>query len=122
MREPLADRVYRALLRLLPFDFRGDFGPEMEEVFREQRTFASGPAAIFGLWLETAFSVGEIEDFRKKNRTLSALAEYHSMNFTLFEPNSTERVRTGIVSADFFDIFGMTPILGRKFTQADDEP
>ena len=35
------------LLRVLPFDFRGDFGPEMEEVFREQRTFASGPRAVF---------------------------------------------------------------------------
>jgi hypothetical protein len=28
-----ATRFYRALLRLLPFDFRGDFGPEMETVF-----------------------------------------------------------------------------------------
>ena len=29
-------RFYRALLRVLPFDFRGDFGPEMETVFHEQ--------------------------------------------------------------------------------------
>src|SRR5262249_53874903 len=71
---------------------------------------------------QLTFSAAEIEDFRKKNHTLSALAEYHSMNFTLFDPNSTERVRTGVVSADFFDIFGVRPILGRKFTQADDEP
>jgi len=32
-----AARFYRALLRLLPFDFRGDFGPEMETVFHELR-------------------------------------------------------------------------------------
>ena len=32
-----AARIYRALLRLLPFDFRSDFGPEMETVFQEQR-------------------------------------------------------------------------------------
>ncbi len=31
-----ATRIYRALLRLLPFDFRSDFGPEMETVFHEQ--------------------------------------------------------------------------------------
>ena len=32
-----ADRFYRALLRLLPFDFRSDFGGDMEETFRDQR-------------------------------------------------------------------------------------
>jgi putative ABC transport system permease protein len=33
----LGDRVYAGLLRLLPFDFRAEFGGEMEDVFREQR-------------------------------------------------------------------------------------
>jgi hypothetical protein len=28
---------FRMLLRLLPAEFRGDFGPEMEQVFVEQR-------------------------------------------------------------------------------------
>lgn len=32
-----ADRLYRGLLRLLPFDFRSEFGDDMEETFREQR-------------------------------------------------------------------------------------
>ena len=33
-------RVYRLLLRMLPVEFRGDFGGEMEEVFRDQRAEA----------------------------------------------------------------------------------
>jgi hypothetical protein len=33
-KQPLSERFYRALLRLFPFDFRGDFGPEMEQAFR----------------------------------------------------------------------------------------
>ena len=34
---PFADRFYRGLLRILPFDFRSEFGDDMEETFREQR-------------------------------------------------------------------------------------
>ena len=30
-------RIVRALLRLLPLDFRSDYGREMERVFREER-------------------------------------------------------------------------------------
>jgi hypothetical protein len=32
---------FRMLLRLLPAEFRGDFGPEMEQVFVEQRAEAA---------------------------------------------------------------------------------
>ncbi len=32
---------FRMLLRLLPAEFRGDFGPEMEQVFVEQREEAA---------------------------------------------------------------------------------
>jgi hypothetical protein len=52
----IAIRFYRGLLRLLPFDFRSDFGPEMEEVFREQSADAqrSGTKGAFRLWWETS--------------------------------------------------------------------
>jgi putative ABC transport system permease protein len=45
-------RLFRALLRLLPFDFRFDFGREMEEVFGEQHRAAasSGRRSVFRLW------------------------------------------------------------------------
>src|SRR5271154_3069452 len=51
-----AARTYRALLRLLPFDFRGDYGPEMELVFRDQRQDAErhgGMMGVLRLWWET---------------------------------------------------------------------
>jgi hypothetical protein len=35
-RPPRSARFYRMLLRLLPEDFRGTFGEEMESVFHEQ--------------------------------------------------------------------------------------
>src|ERR1700674_4660331 len=57
------------------------------------------------------FSVKEIEDYRTQNRTLSGLAEYHAMSFTLFGHGDPERVRTGVVSANYFDLFGVQPLL-----------
>ena len=36
-RNSLADRAFRFLLRFFPSEFRGDYGREMETVFREQR-------------------------------------------------------------------------------------
>ena len=49
-------RLYRALLRAFPFDFRWDYGPEMEDVFLEQRRDAEtqgGKVALVRLWWET---------------------------------------------------------------------
>jgi YD repeat-containing protein len=45
-----ATRYYRALLGLLPFDFRSDFGPEMEQVFSEQRAEAARDGGKMGMW------------------------------------------------------------------------
>ena len=55
-KEYLSDRMYRALLRLFPFDFRGEFESEMEQAFKEQRNHAArngGRVGLFRLWWET---------------------------------------------------------------------
>ena len=55
-REPLADRLFRALLRLFPSEFRGDFGDEMSADFRDQRLDASrtqGTRGLMRVWLST---------------------------------------------------------------------
>jgi len=206
-----AGRVYRALLRLLPFDFRSDFGPEMEAVFHEQREEAgrkNGRPGVLRLWWETVggifrtapaehwamfrqdagfalrmmrknpgftlaailtlglgigansaifsvvnavllrplpyehgdrlitirqlttgtglldqpFSVPEILDYRAQNRSLDALVEYHQMNFILLGRSEPERVDTGVVSWNYFDEFGMKPLVGRAFRAEDERP
>src|ERR1700746_2829914 len=58
--ESRATRFYRALLRLLPFDFRSDFGPEMETGFNEQHKEAGGREGARGvlrLWWETIVGI-----------------------------------------------------------------
>lgn len=206
---PFSQKVFRALVRLLPFDFRTNYEGEMEAVFHQQQRDAEG-AGFFDalrLWKETiagifttaprehwqilssdcayafrmmrrnlgftvvailtlglgigantaifsvvhavllralpypnghelifvrqqqknlgvqdtGFSVPEIMDYRAQNRTLAGLVEYHGMSFTLFGHGDPERVRTGVVSANYFDLFGVRPLLGRTFLPDDDK-
>jgi predicted permease len=52
---PKPSRAFRLLLRLLPFEFRSDFGDEMQEVFRDERHAASlgGRHGQARLWIRT---------------------------------------------------------------------
>src|SRR5438477_52993 len=206
-----AARVYRALLRLLPFDFRSDFGPAMETAFQEQHHEAgrqNGAAGVLRLWWETIvgvfrtapgehlamfhqdagfalrmmrkspgftlaailtlglgigansaifsvvhavllkplpyehgqrlvtlqqqapragllnqpFSVTEINDYRAQSHSLDGLVEYHNMNFILLGRSEPERVETGVVSWNYFDVFGVKPLFGRTFRPEDEQP
>ena len=52
----MGQRIFRALLRLLPFDFRWDYGEEMEEVFQEQHKEVQqkgGTMSLMQLWGKT---------------------------------------------------------------------
>ena len=44
------------------------------------------------------------------------------MSFILLDGQEPDEVRTGVVSAHFFDLLGIKPYLGRFFTSADDVP
>jgi len=69
---------------------------------------------------DTPFSPVEIEDYKARNRTLEGLAEYHSMWFVLLGKSEPERVQTGVVAANYFDVMGVRPILGRTFRAGED--
>ena len=210
-KRPLSDRIYRALIRVLPSDFRNEFGGEMEQVFREQRTDVEqkqGMTALVKMWRDTIvdlfrmaprehfsvlsqdiryawrvmrknpgftlsaililglgigansaifsvvnsvllkplpymegdqlvvlrnsqtrlgvedaqFSVQEIQDYRERNSSLAELVEFHTMTFTLLGGAEARSVRTGVVSAQFFDVMGVRPLMGRTFVTSDDHP
>jgi putative ABC transport system permease protein len=66
------------------------------------------------------FSVQEVKDYRDQSLMFSDVAEYHSMTFTLLGGKVPERVTTGVVSANYFDVLGVKPALGRLITPADE--
>src|SRR6266436_2078854 len=169
--ERRATKRFRMLLRLLPAEFRGDFGPEMEQVFvelREEAAREGGKMGVWRLWWETAkgifttaprehlsmlrqdstfalrmmrknlgftiaatigaglmgrsVSVPELMDYRRQNRSLDAIVEYHNMQFILLGRVEPEQVETGVVSWNYFDIFGAKPLVGRNFSPDDEKP
>ena len=209
--DTLSQKLFRFLVRLLPFDFRINYQGEMEGVFREQQREVAergGFLDALRLWRETIvgifttaprehgeilvhdcgyafrmmrknpgftavailtlalgigantaifsvvhavllrplpypdgnqliflrqqqnklgiddiqFSAHEIQDFRDQNHSLSGLVEFHAMSFILYGHGDPDRVRAGVVSWNYFDLFGVKPILGRTFLPGDEEP
>jgi putative ABC transport system permease protein len=68
------------------------------------------------------FSVPDFTDFRERNRAFAGMSEYHSMWFILLGRAEPERVQTGVVSDNFFDVLGVKPLLGRTFLPGEDRP
>ena len=95
--------AYALLLRPLPFD-----APE-QLVVLHHGTGSPG---------RSAFSVGELEDYRK-TPGLDTLAELHTMWFILLSPPGRpgerlpERVSTAVVSPNYFPMLGVRAALGR---------
>jgi len=67
------------------------------------------------------FSASEIMDYQNQSSLLENIAEYHNMTFTMYGHGDPIRVRTGVVSANFFQMLNLTPVLGRTFTEAEDD-
>jgi putative ABC transport system permease protein len=67
-------------------------------------------------------SVPELNDYRSQNRSLDGIVEYHNMQFILLGRSEPERVETGVVSWNFFQLFGVNPLAGRMFEPNDEKP
>jgi len=101
--------VNGVLLRPLPYG-------EPERLVVVRQTLNQPQTANLG------FSEKELLDYRAASRALESLVEYHTMSFTLLGNREAERVQAGVVSPEFFDVLGVTPLLGRSFRAADDAP
>lgn len=66
-------------------------------------------------------SIKEYFDYRDGSRAFERLVEYHQMSFDLLRQGEPDRVDTGVVSHDFFDVLGIRPLLGRTFRAEDDQ-
>src|SRR6187431_1512523 len=60
------------------------------------------------------FSVPEILDFRTGSKTLQGIAEYSQMAYTLQGTDDAVRINVGLVTGNYFQIMGLSPILGRS--------
>ena len=66
-------------------------------------------------------AIAEYFDYRERaSDVFDGLVEYHQMSFDLINRGEPDRVDTGVVSANFFDLLGIKPIVGRTFVATDD--
>lgn len=59
-------------------------------------------------------------DWQRDNRSFSALAAWRGDDFNLTGMGEPERLRAEMVSADFFSILGVQPVIGRLIETQDD--
>jgi predicted permease len=95
------------LLKPLPFD-NGD------RIVHLRQPITNGTIPDVG------FSPLELADYRTQVRAFDQLVEYHSMPFNLIGRGEPHRVQTGVVSANYFDVLGVKPLLGRTFRAGED--
>ncbi|HUL74878.1 MAG TPA: ABC transporter permease [Vicinamibacterales bacterium] len=69
---------------------------------------------------DVGVSIAEARDLRRDLTGLESFVEYHQMHFVLLNQGEPHRVNTGVVSSQFFDVFGIKPALGRTFVPSDD--
>jgi predicted permease len=60
-------------------------------------------------------------DWQKQNQTFSAMAIGRPTGFSLTGTGEAERVSAQFISADFFSVLGVSPLLGRTFVPGEDE-
>jgi putative ABC transport system permease protein len=99
--------VHAVLLRPLPYTH----GDRLVEIRQQAPKIGVNDVSV---------SVAEMADYRGQTASLDAVVEYHQMSFSLLGRGEASRVQTGVVSADFFDVLGVTPLLGRTFRPEDD--
>lgn len=67
-----------------------------------------------------AFSVPEINDFRTSSKTLAQIAEYSPLTLNLIEDAAASQVQVGLVTGNYFDVMGLSPVIGHGFSAKDD--
>jgi putative ABC transport system permease protein len=85
-----------------------------------QLVYVRQSASGLGQQNET-FSEPEIADFSAGVKSFSRLAQFSAMSFTMVgDDGFPERVSTGVVSGNYFDVMGLEAIAGRVLAERDD--
>ena len=72
-------------------------------------------------FVEASIPYPNFLDWQRGNRSFSAIAAYRSDDFNLSGTGQPERLKAGMVSATFFPLFDVKPIVGRTFSDSEDQ-
>ena len=65
---------------------------------------------------------GNYFDWKAQNKVFQGMAALSSRSYNLTESGEPERLQGRSVTHDFFSVLGVAPMLGRAFTQEEDQP
>src|ERR1700692_1387419 len=99
--------IYGVLLRPLPY-------PDGDRIMIVTETDASQP--------QISVSFPDYLDWKRDNTVFEniAVARRESFNLSGLEGRAPEQISGGLVAANFFKVVGLTPQLGRVFTEEED--
>ena len=88
------------------------------------------PGRLVLVWTSTdesprgrgAFSPPDVIALRERSRLLADVAAVNSFGASVTDGAEPEQLQLGVVTANFFSVLGVRPLLGRDFTPADDTP
>ena len=103
--------VNAVLLKPLPF-------PQPEQLI----AFGMTDARVKDQTNLGSLSYPDFFDFRDQNRTLTSSAVYRDRAFALSADEGATSLRGLKVSAEFFDVLGIKPQMGRNFSRDDEQP
>jgi len=107
--------VDQLLLRPLPY-------PSGEQLVTVYEAFPRSNIGRGEARLRNVVSPANWLDWQRESRTLHGLAAYFSFSGTMTGVGDPLRVTSQLVSAEFFPVLGVKPLLGRTLTDADDRP
>lgn len=99
--------VERILLSALPY-------PEPDRLVRIMQSYPEQGLPTWGISPATFWR------YHDTNRSLEAMAAYSSAGTVLTGTDTPEYLQVGRVTADFFKVFSVTPVVGRTFAPGED--
>lgn len=76
-----------------------------------------------GIHVDNAtFSIPEIQDIGKGLKTIKELGTFSEVDFTMVGLGEPREVRAGVVDGNYFEVMGLSPVLGRLLNSGDDGP
>jgi hypothetical protein len=104
--------INAVLLRPLPYF----------EANRIQVLWSTNPQIAAMGYPELPPSYNDITEWRKQSSSFESVAACRPGDRNITDGDTTERVGGTIVTHNFFSLFGVTPMLGRGFTDQEDSP
>src|SRR5271154_239412 len=69
-----------------------------------------------------AFSIPEIQDIGSGLKSIKELGTFSELDFTVVGLGTPREIPAGVVDGNYFEVMGLSPVLGRLLTPADDGP